>query len=168
MNGPSIQQVAAPGQGLPVGGEVQSGQFLDGSGGPVLAGNPLRVVQRKSAGTGRESHARVEDLARSFAGVQGNRDVRSWDSRERGGEPHEKSNPAECTMGKCDHVDVLRRDQETKRIYQVDDTGDPLDDVADDARYGIYTFISDQVIGRAGRFDVSPNSPPTDDRGITA
>lgn len=58
-------------------------------------------------------------------------------------------------------------------------TGDPLDDVADDARYGIYTFVisipkpRDLVVreelkslAEERRPNISPDSPPTDDGRI--
>ncbi|MNI60794.1 hypothetical protein D3C73_1160270 [compost metagenome] len=56
-----VELVALPGQRLAVGGHPQAGQLVDGAGGRMVAGNPLRVQQGQRTGLGRHGGGHLED-----------------------------------------------------------------------------------------------------------
>ena len=74
VEGESVEQVAAPFQGLAGGGELQSGEIDDGAVGSVFAGNPLGVVEDEVAGRGGDFQRGVEDFAGGGGGVDGDGD----------------------------------------------------------------------------------------------
>ena len=50
VEGPAVEQIAAPLERLAIGGKRESSEILDGAGGAVLAGNPLGIVERQVPG----------------------------------------------------------------------------------------------------------------------
>ncbi len=75
MEGPAIDEIAAPLQRLAIGREGEAGKILNRAGGAMFAGNPLRVIERQRAGSDGNREARMEDLTRRFRGVERERDA---------------------------------------------------------------------------------------------
>src|SRR5580658_1876870 len=69
VDGEAVEQIATPFQGFAAGSELQAGQINYGAIGSMLAGNPLRVVERQVAGAGGDFQLGVKDLAGSRGGV---------------------------------------------------------------------------------------------------
>ncbi len=66
--------VAAPGEGLAVGGEDDAGDVVDGAGGAVVAGDPLGGGEGDGAGFDGEVDLGVVELARRVGEVGGDLD----------------------------------------------------------------------------------------------
>ncbi len=75
MNGPAVQQIAAPFQRPAAGREFQSGKVGHGAVRRVLAGNPFGVIERQRAWGGRNPQPCMENLARGLGGVDRDRNV---------------------------------------------------------------------------------------------
>ena len=69
VKGEAVEQIAPPLQGFAAGGEFKAGQVNDGTVGGMLAGNPLRVIERQVARAGGNFQPGVEDFAGSRSGV---------------------------------------------------------------------------------------------------
>ena len=69
VEGVDIQRIARPRQGLAVGGDHQSGQLVDRTGGRVVAGQPLRIKQGQRTGLRRDHLVHAEDATGHVAGV---------------------------------------------------------------------------------------------------
>ena len=74
VDGESVEQIAAPFQGLTVGFEEESGEIDDRAIGGVLTGNPFRVVEREVTGACGYLQRGMENFARCVRGVDGNGD----------------------------------------------------------------------------------------------
>ena len=66
--------VAAPGEGLAVGGEDDAGDVVDGAGGAVVAGDPLGRGEGDGAGLDGEVDLGVVELARGVGEIGGDLD----------------------------------------------------------------------------------------------
>ena len=73
---PAILQIAAPGQSLSAGGELQPGKVLDRAGGAVLAGNPLGIIKSQAPGFSGNSHAGMKDFSGRVGSIDRQGDLR--------------------------------------------------------------------------------------------
>src|ERR1051326_4115416 len=76
VQGPAVEQVAAPLERVSSGAELQAGEIDHGAVGCVLPGNPLRIVEREVARSGGNLQRGVENFAWCGGSINGDRDVR--------------------------------------------------------------------------------------------
>ncbi len=89
VEGVHVDVVAMPRDGLAGGLEAQLNHIIDGPGGAMIAGEPLRVVEGERAGRGGNGETRMKDAARGLARVDVELDGLS------GGEDSEKEEEEE-------------------------------------------------------------------------
>ena len=69
-----VEQVALPGNVFAVGLEFEAGKIGDGAVGPMVAGNPLGIVESERARLDGNHQMRVKQFLRRLRGVDGERD----------------------------------------------------------------------------------------------
>src|SRR5690242_6855244 len=79
MEGEHVDVIATPGEDLAVGGKDKAGEVIHGTGGSMLAGNPLRIVERERTRLYGDNEMRVQNLPGCIGQID--QDLRGWHLR---------------------------------------------------------------------------------------